>query len=110
MGVKNGDFIIKRFDFTAFHVNNFLVFFSLFFKLFLFVVGAGLRAQKRRIDTGEQGMIGAVGIAFSTLNPAGQVKVQGELWNAESIEGTIAKDTRIVVTEIHGLSLKVKKA
>jgi membrane-bound serine protease (ClpP class) len=77
---------------------------------FFFVIGAGLRAQKRKIDTGEQGMIGAEGIVFSILDPSGQVKIQGELWNAESIEGTIAKDARIVVTEIHGLSLKVKKA
>ncbi|MFA6456725.1 MAG: nodulation protein NfeD [Bacteroidota bacterium] len=76
---------------------------------FFFVIGAGLRAQRRKVDTGEQGMIGSEGIAFSTLNPAGQVKIQGELWNAESIEGKINKDGKVVVTEIHGLSLKVKK-
>ncbi|MFA6468871.1 MAG: nodulation protein NfeD [Bacteroidota bacterium] len=76
---------------------------------FFFVIGAGLRAQKRKVDTGEQGMIGAEGITFSALNPTGQVRIQGELWNAESIEGTINKDTKVAVTEIRGLSLKVKK-
>lgn len=76
---------------------------------FAFVVGAGLKAQKRKVDSGEQGMIGAEGIALSTLNPSGQVKIQGEMWNAESIDGKIAKDSRIVVTAIHGLLLKVKQ-
>jgi membrane-bound serine protease (ClpP class) len=77
---------------------------------FAFVVGAGLKAQKRKIDTGEQGMIGTEGIAVSLLYPTGQVRVQGELWNAESVDGKIEKDSKIVVTEIHGLLLKVKKA
>jgi membrane-bound serine protease (ClpP class) len=76
---------------------------------FAFVVGAGLKAQKRKIDTGEQGMIGAEGVAVAVLNPNGQVRVQGEIWNAESIDGKIAQDAKIVVTEIHGLLLKVKK-
>ncbi len=76
---------------------------------FVFVVGAGMRAQKRKIDTGEQGMIGANGIAVTLLNPSGQVRVQGEIWGAESADGKIAKDTKVTVTEIHGLLLKVKK-
>lgn len=75
---------------------------------FAFVVGAGLKAQKRKVDSGEQGMIGAEGIALSTLNPSGQVKIHGEMWNAESIDGKITKDSKIVVTAIHGLLLKVK--
>ncbi len=77
---------------------------------FAFVVGAGLRAQKQKVNTGEQGMIGAEGIAMTALNPSGQVRVQGEIWSAESIEGKIAKDSKITVTEIHGLMLKVKKS
>ncbi len=77
---------------------------------FAFVIGAGLKAQKRKIDTGEQGMIGTEGIAVALLDPTGQVRVHGEIWNAESVEGTIAKDSKIVVTEIHGLLLKVKNS
>ncbi|NUN70660.1 MAG: nodulation protein NfeD [Bacteroidetes bacterium] len=76
---------------------------------FFFVVGAGLRAQKRKVDTGELGMIGLEGTAFTSLSPEGQVRVQGEIWSAVSIGGTIPKDVRIVVTEIHGLQLKVKQ-
>ena len=76
---------------------------------FAFVIGAGLKAQRRKVDSGEQGMIGAEGIAMTLLNPAGQVRVQGEIWGAESEEGKITKDAKIVVTKIHGLLLKVKK-
>lgn len=76
---------------------------------FFFVVGAGVKAQKRKVDTGEQGMLGMDGVALEALNPNGQVRVQGEVWGAESVDGKIAKDAKIVVTEIHGLHLKVKK-
>ncbi len=76
---------------------------------FVFVVGAGLKAQNRKVETGEQGMVGAQGIAITVLNPTGQVRVQGELWGAESVDGIIGKDSKIIVTEIHGLLLKVKK-
>jgi membrane-bound serine protease (ClpP class) len=76
---------------------------------FAFVVGAGLKAQKRKVHTGELGMIGAEGIAVTMLNPEGQVRIQGEIWGAESVEGNIAKEAKVTVTEIHGLLLKVKK-
>lgn len=76
---------------------------------FAFVIGAGLKAQKRKVDTGEKGMVGAEGIVINQLNPVGQVRVQGEIWSAESIDGKIAKDSRVIVTDIHGLSLKVRK-
>ncbi len=76
---------------------------------FFFVVGAGLKAQKRKIDTGEQGMVGQEGIAFTALTPSGQVRVHGELWSAESIDGNIPKGAKIIVTEIHGLQLKVQQ-
>ncbi|MFA5833822.1 MAG: nodulation protein NfeD [Bacteroidota bacterium] len=76
---------------------------------FAFVIGAGLRAQKRKVDMGEQGMIGAEGVAVTLLNPTGQVRVQGETWGAESVDGKIVMDTKVTVTEIHGLLLKVRK-
>lgn len=77
---------------------------------FAFVVGAGLKAQKRKVDTGEQGMIGTEGVTVTILNPNGQVRVLGETWSAESVEGKIPKDSKVIVTEIRGLLLKVKKS
>lgn len=77
---------------------------------FLFAIGAGLKAQRRQPTTGVEGIVGERGIAFTKLQPTGQVKVHGEMWNAESIDGNLPKDASIVVAEVNGLSLKVKKA
>jgi membrane protein implicated in regulation of membrane protease activity len=38
------------------------------------------------------------------------VKVHGELWKAESIEGNIPVGAKIVVTGISNLKLTIKKA
>jgi membrane-bound serine protease (ClpP class) len=77
---------------------------------FLFAVGAGLRAQRRKPTTGVEGLIGEEGVAFTKLVPSGQVKVHGEIWNAESLDGNLAKESAIVVAEVIGLLLKVQKA
>ncbi|HTX17831.1 MAG TPA: nodulation protein NfeD [Bacteroidota bacterium] len=77
---------------------------------FVFAVGAGLRAQLRRPMTGAEGLVGKSGLAITKLAPAGQVKVQGEIWNAESLDGTLAKDSPVEVAEVKDLLLKVKKS
>lgn len=76
---------------------------------FIFAIGAGLRAQKKKVTTGDNALLGSEGIAVSQLNPTGRVKVLGEFWNAESVDGKIEKDAKVVVTEVHAMSLKVKK-
>lgn len=77
---------------------------------FLTVVGIGLRAQKRRVSTGMEALLGETGEAMSDLNPAGTVWVQGERWQAESMAGTIAKGKKVRIMAIHGLKLSVKSA
>lgn len=77
---------------------------------FLFAIGAGLKAQRRQPTTGSEGIVGERGVAFTKLSPKGQVRVHGEMWNAESIDGTVPKDGSIVVVEVNGLMLKVKKS
>ena len=76
---------------------------------FAFAVGAGLRAQRRKVTTGREGLVGAVGVARSQLNPEGTVFVQGEIWTAESIDGVIPAGSRVRVTQVDGLRLRVKK-
>lgn len=76
---------------------------------FFFVIGAGVKAQRRKVTTGESAIIGGEAVAITMLNPTGQVRLQGETWAAESVEGKIEKNAKVVVTEIHGLLLKVKK-
>lgn len=76
---------------------------------FAFAVGAGLRAQMQKVQTGREGLVGAVGIARSALAPQGTVFVQGELWTAESTDGPIPAGDRVRVTRVDGLRLQVKK-
>jgi membrane-bound serine protease (ClpP class) len=76
---------------------------------FLLVAGAGLKAQKRKPVTGLEAMTGLKGIALDALEPVGRVRVQGEIWNATSIEGNINKGERVRVNAIKKFVLFVEK-
>jgi membrane-bound serine protease (ClpP class) len=76
---------------------------------FLFLIGFGIKAQLRKPTTGIEGLIGEEGETLSALNPEGQVRVHGELWNAESLDGPIVTGTKIKVSGIENLKLKVRK-
>ncbi len=78
---------------------------------FAVIVGFALRAQKTRVRTGQESLIGVTGVAVSDLNPRGQVQAAGELWSAEPAEGSgrIRKGDRVQVVQVEGLRLKVKK-
>jgi len=75
---------------------------------FLFVVGAGIRAQRLKPVTGANAIIGKTGTSLSTLDPSGTVRVQGEIWNAESLSGRIEQGEPIQVRAIKNLSLYVE--
>lgn len=76
---------------------------------FAFAVGAGIRAQARKVYTGREALLGAVGVARSDLAPTGTVFVDGELWSAESEDGTIPAGRRVRVVEVRGLHLLVRR-
>jgi membrane-bound serine protease (ClpP class) len=78
---------------------------SVFF--FLFVIGMGLKAQRRKPTTGSQGLRGEEGVAISDLNPEGQVRVHGEIWAAVSSSGEIRRGEAIVVEKSENLRLVV---
>ncbi|HYM80672.1 MAG TPA: nodulation protein NfeD [Candidatus Limnocylindria bacterium] len=74
---------------------------------FLFVVGAGLRAQRRRVTTGAEGMIGRRGVSIERLAPDGRVRVGDEYWNAVSSRPLeIGEDVEII--GVDGLRLRVR--
>lgn len=75
---------------------------------FLFVVGFGLKAQKRKITTGVQGLTGSIGEVTETLSPTGTVMVDGEIWNAESLAGNISKGEKVRIKEMKNLKLYVE--
>jgi len=75
---------------------------------FIFIVGAGFRAQFQSARTGPDTMIGQVVNAFSRIDSAsGKVFIEGELWNAVSTT-PVAAGQPVEVTGINGLTLQVK--
>jgi membrane-bound serine protease (ClpP class) len=75
---------------------------------FIFAVGMAIKAQKRKVTTGDKGLVGAVGVARTPLNPEGDVFIHGEIWRAEADE-TIEKGEKVIVTGVENLTLKVTK-
>lgn len=75
---------------------------------FVLAIGAGIRAQHRKVATGLDAMIGERGIAITDISSGGQVRVHGELWNATAEGLSIAKDTEIIVAGYHGMTLDVR--
>jgi len=71
-----------------------------------FLMSIAVRARRNKVVTGEQGMIGEIGIAQTTLAPAGKVFIHGELWDAVSTVPVPAGE-RIVVRQVDGLTLRV---
>ena len=75
---------------------------------FIFAVGMGLKAQRRKTTTGDKGMVGEVAVARSPLKPEGYVFIHGEIWRAEADE-PIEEGEKVIVKEVEHLTLKVTK-
>ncbi len=76
---------------------------------FLFIVGKGIGAMKRKPTTGVDGMIGECGRVIEVIHPVGRVAVHGEIWNARSADGTeIPSQTRVRVAGVDNLTLIVR--
>jgi len=73
----------------------------------VFIVGAVIRGQRRRVETGAEGLIGKVAIAKTDMAPKGTVLVDGELWKAEVDSGKVESGEEVTVTKVEGLKLLV---
>ena len=67
-----------------------------------------LAAQRRKVVTGDVGMIDLVGVTQTDLSPTGKIFVHGEIWEARA-PGTVAAGTRVRVKEVQGLTLVVER-
>jgi len=84
-----------------------MVFATAFF--FLVAGRLGLKAQKRKKMTGYEELIGEEGEAIMDFkNGKGKVLIKGEIWNSIS-KDDIKKGDRVLVEEVKGLTLYVKK-
>jgi membrane-bound serine protease (ClpP class) len=75
---------------------------------FIFVVGAGLRAQFLPVRAGRETLFGKTVPALARIDAAsGKIFVEGEYWNAVS-EVPIEPGHPVEIVAINGLTLKVK--
>jgi membrane-bound serine protease (ClpP class) len=75
---------------------------------FIFVIGAGLRAQLLPVRAGGEAMLGKVVHALEPIDATGgRVFIEGEYWNAVSDE-RIEKGQPVEIVAIEGLTLRVK--
>ena len=76
---------------------------------FFFVIRAIVRTHRRPQQTGAEEMIGMIAVAKTPLDPGGTVLVHGELWQAQSLEGTIQEGEEAVIQRMEGLKLWVTR-
>ena len=98
----------SSFEFLRISRSVIIIFTALTTLFFLFVVGAGITAQKAKPVTGIEGFIGETGITLETLDPIGTVRVHGEIWRAESVSGRIEMGEKIYVKSMKNFKVYVE--
>ena len=76
--------------------------------IFGFVVYKVAQARRMKVKTGPEQMIGMTGTAVSSLDPKGEVKVEGQIWRAESVTGSVRPGELVEILGREGLILRVK--
>jgi membrane-bound serine protease (ClpP class) len=66
-----------------------------------------VRARRNKSLLGPDALLGQTAVVVTPLEPAGQVMVLGELWQAQSVTPA-ARDERVRVTAVDGLTLTVE--
>jgi len=67
-----------------------------------------IRTHRKKAVTGKEGLIGAIGVCETEINPEGKVFLHGEFWNSIS-EEVIQPKEKVRVVGADGLTLKVEK-
>ena len=89
---------------------NLIIYVAIFLALFMaFLVWAVVRGQKRKVTTGQEGMIGQVAEVKTVLEPVGMVQVEGELWKAELDEGLAPPGEEVIIQKVDNLKLYVTR-
>ncbi len=73
----------------------------------VFLMTLALKAYKQKAVTGEEGLVGEIGVARTPLQPEGKVFVHGELWDAVS-STRVAAGAHVQVRSVDGLRLNVE--
>ena len=75
--------------------------------MFVFVNVMRIRTMPAKV--GMSTFVGRTVVARSALAPEGFVMMDGEIWTAEAEEGEIEPGDNVIITQIKGLRLKVRK-
>jgi membrane protein implicated in regulation of membrane protease activity len=65
------------------------------------------RIRHQEVQTGVGTLVGATGEVSERLAPVGQIRVQGEVWEAHS-SSELSPGTRVRVIAVNGLTLEVE--
>src|SRR5688572_16615219 len=65
-------------------------------------------AYASKVKTGSDELIGNTGVTRETLAPEGYIKIQGELWKAQTTGQPIPQDRAVKVTGAQGMTLIVE--
>jgi membrane-bound serine protease (ClpP class) len=77
------------------------------FLFFVFIIGLGLKAQRRKPTTGAEGLVGESGTVIQRLAPEGRVRIHGEIWFARTDSPPLETGTDVIVTAVNDLLLTV---
>ncbi len=68
-----------------------------------------IRTYRHQATTGKEDLKGKTAEVRETLNPEGVVFYPGDLWTAVSDSGTLEPGEEVIITDVKGLKLLVKK-
>ena len=74
---------------------------------FIWVIGRFVRLRRHKAKTGEEELIGSIGVAMQDFEQSGRVRVHSESWRARSSR-PVTKGQQVEVVSIDGLSLVVQ--
>ena len=74
---------------------------------FIFVIGMALKARRRPVVSGQEELIGAIGIILEDCEHDGRIRIHSEVWNAHS-SVPLQKGQKVRVRSIRGLVLNVE--
>lgn len=77
--------------------------------LFLVIIGAAWRAQRRPVYVGAEAMLGQRATTRTELKPEGMVFFEGAYWEATSLDGPIGPNEPVLVAGREGLKLYVRR-
>jgi len=75
----------------------------------VFLMTIAIKARRNKITTGQEGLVGEIGVVEAPLTPAGKVFVHGELWDAVA-PTSVDAGSNVVVRKVQDLKLYVEPA